>query len=69
MKFETLKIQDCLDYIKTVLYPSFYSHVPLPQRMIIATGGGAHKYEELIQKELQVTIEKRDEMDCLISGK
>jgi len=33
-----------------------------------ATGGGAYKFEELFLKEIDVRLNKLDEMDCLIKG-
>ena len=61
-KFETEKIGECIKFLKTVLGTSYL------KRNIMATGGGAHKYEELLEKELQVKLVKRDEMECLIRG-
>lgn len=33
-----------------------------------ATGGGAFKFADLFRKRLGVSIEKEDEMDCLVAG-
>jgi hypothetical protein len=33
-----------------------------------ATGGGAYKYADLFKERLGVSLEKEDEMDCLVSG-
>ncbi|KAL7749514.1 hypothetical protein RI367_005069 [Sorochytrium milnesiophthora] len=38
------------------------------QRVVIATGGGAHKYHELLTRTLGVRIEREDEMKCLVRG-
>ncbi|KAF9245687.1 pantothenate kinase [Melanogaster broomeanus] len=35
---------------------------------IMATGGGAHKFGELFEKELLVEVRPEDEMECLIEG-
>ncbi|KAG6380782.1 fumble [Boletus reticuloceps] len=35
---------------------------------IMATGGGAHKFGELFEKELSVEVRREDEMECLIEG-
>jgi type II pantothenate kinase len=35
---------------------------------IIATGGGAHKFNEVFHERLDMKIEREDEMDCLITG-
>lgn len=33
-----------------------------------ATGGGAFKFADLFRERLGVSIEKEDEMDCLVAG-
>lgn len=33
-----------------------------------ATGGGAYKFADLFKEKLGVSIEKEDEMNCLVSG-
>lgn len=33
-----------------------------------ATGGGAYKYADLFKERLGVSIDKEDEMDCLVAG-
>lgn len=33
-----------------------------------ATGGGAYKYADLFKERLGVSIEKEDEMSCLVAG-
>lgn len=33
-----------------------------------ATGGGAFKYADLFKERLGVSLEKEDEMDCLVAG-
>jgi hypothetical protein len=33
-----------------------------------ATGGGAYKYADLFKERLGVSLEKEDEMDCLVAG-
>ena len=33
-----------------------------------ATGGGAYKFADLFKERLGVSIEKEDEMDCLVAG-
>ncbi|XAR50187.1 Pantothenate kinase [Bertholletia excelsa] len=36
--------------------------------VIKATGGGAYKFADLFKERLGVSIEKEDEMDCLVAG-
>ena len=33
-----------------------------------ATGGGAYKYADLFKERLGVSLDKEDEMDCLVAG-
>ncbi|KAI9207464.1 fumble-domain-containing protein [Polychytrium aggregatum] len=68
VKFETQHIDQCVDFIHDVLYNTYAGQVPVSQRVIKATGGGAHKYYDLFQKRLGVTIQREDEMECLITG-
>ncbi|XP_047130488.1 4'-phosphopantetheine phosphatase isoform X1 [Hydra vulgaris] len=63
VKFETKYIEDSLDFIQKNLMRSGNRNISIK-----ATGGGAHKYKELIKTKLNVEVEKLDEMQCLISG-
>lgn len=63
MKFETGKIEECIDFIRNVLYQSHHADIPPAHRIIIATGGGAHKYHQLIKDRLGVDLQKQDEME------
>ncbi|GER38515.1 pantothenate kinase [Striga asiatica] len=36
--------------------------------VIKATGGGAHKFADLFKERLGISIEKEDEMNCLVAG-
>eukprot|EP00842_Homolaphlyctis_polyrhiza_P000743 jgi/Hompol1/166/HPOL_001282-RA len=62
-KFQTTQIDECIDFIETLLRDN-----PLVGRVIEATGGGAHKFYDLIRTRLGVQIQKEDEMECLITG-
>lgn len=35
---------------------------------IMATGGGAHRFGNLFEDELEVEVQREDEMECLIEG-
>jgi type II pantothenate kinase len=35
---------------------------------IVATGGGAHRFYDLLKNELGVEVRREDEMECLITG-
>ncbi|XP_077583332.1 4'-phosphopantetheine phosphatase [Stigmatopora nigra] len=61
IKFENAYIETCLDFIKDHL-------VNTDTKVIKATGGGAHKFKELLEKKLKLKVDKEDEMTCLIKG-
>ncbi len=57
-KFETSKVVECVEFVRSLLNSD---------SIIIATGGGSHKYFGLFDK-LGVQIQQVDEMECLITG-
>uniref|UniRef100_A0A8D3BPS5 4'-phosphopantetheine phosphatase n=1 Tax=Scophthalmus maximus TaxID=52904 RepID=A0A8D3BPS5_SCOMX len=61
IKFENAYIETCLDFIRDHL-------VNTGTKVIKATGGGAHKFKELIERKLGLKVDKEDEMTCLIRG-
>lgn len=61
IKFENAYIETCLDFIHDHL-------VNTDTKVIKATGGGAHKFKDLIEKKLKLRVDKEDEMSCLIKG-
>ncbi|KAI5623000.1 pantothenate kinase 4 isoform X1 [Silurus asotus] len=61
IKFENRYIETCLDFIKDHL-------VNTETKVIKATGGGAYKFRDLIEKKLKLKVDKEDEMSCLIKG-
>lgn len=76
VKFETSKINECLDFISSkqlhcggIDSPSWRKGSETGCDIVIkATGGGAYKYADLFKERLGVSIEKEDEMGCLVSG-
>ncbi|TVU10156.1 hypothetical protein EJB05_43667 [Eragrostis curvula] len=75
VKFETGKLNECLDFISSkqlhrggVDSPSWRSGAQPDDIVIKATGGGAYKYADLFKERLGVSLEKEDEMDCLVAG-
>ncbi|KAK1302878.1 Pantothenate kinase 2 [Acorus calamus] len=76
VKFETRKLNECLDFISTkqlhvggIDSPSYSSRLLTDENAIIkATGGGAHKFADVFKERLGVSIDKEDEMDCLVAG-
>ncbi|KAJ4711093.1 Pantothenate kinase 2 [Melia azedarach] len=71
-KFETSKINDCLEFIhsKKLHLGGFRRHeAPASDKILIkATGGGAYKFSDLIKEKLGVSLEKEEEMSCLVAG-
>lgn len=74
LKFETTKINDCLDFISS---NQLCTHGNLPEEkrhsagdrnLIKATGGGAFKFADLFMEKLGIILDKVDEMDCLVAG-
>ncbi|KAK4264336.1 hypothetical protein QN277_025532 [Acacia crassicarpa] len=74
VKFETNKINECLDFIYSKqlhcggLESHYSDNVADRNAIIKATGGGAYKFADLFKERLGVSIEKEDEMACLVSG-
>ncbi|KAF9580633.1 hypothetical protein BGW38_002646 [Lunasporangiospora selenospora] len=66
-KFETEKIEECIDFIDGLLKESRVRR-PDQDFVIKATGGGAHLYYDRFRERLGVSIQKEDEMECLITG-
>ncbi|KAL3309103.1 Pantothenate kinase 4, partial [Cichlidogyrus casuarinus] len=63
MQFETNNIEQGLDFIKkNILHDDFH------HKSIKITGGGAHKYSQLIASKLALEVHKQDEMECIIKG-
>ncbi|KAH8495287.1 hypothetical protein H0E87_018465 [Populus deltoides] len=61
-KFETTNINDCLQFISAnKLFFGVTIHLK-------ATGGGAYKFSDLFKEKLGISLEKEDEMDCLVTG-
>ncbi|PWZ14619.1 Pantothenate kinase 2 [Zea mays] len=54
VKFETGKLNECLDFISS--------------KQLHRGGGGAFKYADVFKERLGVSLEKEDEMDCLVAG-
>ncbi|KAK2636501.1 hypothetical protein Ddye_031293 [Dipteronia dyeriana] len=71
-KFETSKINDCLEFIlSNKLHLGGFQHHedPASDKILIkATGGGAYRFADLIKEKLGVSIEKEEEMECLVAG-
>ncbi|KAF3775698.1 Pantothenate kinase 2 [Nymphaea thermarum] len=75
VKFETGNLNDCLDFINSkqlhhggIDSPSCKNESLFEEATIKATGGGAYKFADVFKERLGVTLEKEDEMDCLVAG-
>ncbi|KAG6683655.1 hypothetical protein I3842_12G025700 [Carya illinoinensis] len=75
VKFETSKINDCLDFIYSKqlhrggMDARWHSELPANENTVIkATGGGAYKFADLFKERLGVSLDKEDEMNCLVAG-
>ncbi|CAI9300102.1 unnamed protein product [Lactuca saligna] len=72
LKFETSKINDCLDFISSKqLRCRGVQHYGFPasdKNIIKATGGGAFKFADLFKEKLDISLDKVEEMSSLVSG-
>jgi type II pantothenate kinase len=72
-RFETEKIDELVDFLKILISTSASTNHVTEEEMkkgikIIATGGGAHKYYDILVEELGIGVSREDEMECLITG-
>ncbi|XP_048445429.1 pantothenate kinase 2-like [Pyrus x bretschneideri] len=76
VKFETNKINECLDFIysKQLHRGGMDARIWNPDAptnessVIKATGGGAYKFADLFKERLGLSLDKEDEMNCLVAG-
>ncbi|CAH9087853.1 unnamed protein product [Cuscuta epithymum] len=73
VKFETVKIDDCIKFLssKQINFNGGKcqeAHDRNKNVIIKATGGGAFKFANLFKEKLGITLDKVDEMDCLVAG-
>ncbi|XXG63107.1 hypothetical protein AAC387_Pa05g1368 [Persea americana] len=73
VKFETQKLNECLDFIssKQLHRGGIDLHdcnSPDGNATIKATGGGAYKFADLFKERFGVSLDKEDEMGCLVAG-
>ncbi len=71
LKFETDRIDECFQFVrqlKTEQERSVNGSVPPGQLCVMATGGGAYKYYDVMKEVLGVEVLREDEMECLIIG-
>jgi pantothenate kinase len=69
LSFETDHIRDCVEFMKHLKDKQQTLNGSRPGELcIMATGGGAYKYHDMIRDELGVDVHREDEMECLIIG-
>jgi pantothenate kinase len=61
IQFETKHMVDAMDLIR-----HYNLHMNIQE--MGGTGGGAHKYAELLRDELAIEMKKQDELDSLVAG-
>ncbi|KAG9123339.1 hypothetical protein FRC07_015071 [Ceratobasidium sp. 392] len=72
-RFETESIEDCIEFICQLIERSAKINRVSLQEMrrsvkIMATGGGAYRYHDLMRTRTGVDVIAESEMDCLITG-
>ncbi|ORY85507.1 type II pantothenate kinase [Protomyces lactucae-debilis] len=67
-RFETADIQDLIHFLGILIEKRRAASLKHSNICIMATGGGAYKFYEMIKQELGVNIYQEDEMQCLIVG-
>ncbi|KAI9883257.1 MAG: hypothetical protein M1823_004976 [Watsoniomyces obsoletus] len=69
VKFEMDKIESCLEFMRELKEKQEKLHGSKPGDLcVMATGGGAYKYYDVMKKALGVEVLREDEMECLIMG-
>jgi len=72
-RFETTNISALVAFISELITRSAAANGVSIEEMrrgvkIMATGGGAHRFGKLFEGELEVEVQREDEMECLIEG-
>nr|XP_019014977.1 pantothenate kinase [Kwoniella pini CBS 10737]OCF53758.1 pantothenate kinase [Kwoniella pini CBS 10737] len=72
-RFETDNINDLIKFLQDLINRSAAVNRVSLEKMqknvkVMATGGGAHMYYDLLRKELKVEVKREEEMECLILG-
>ncbi|GAO14560.1 hypothetical protein UVI_02032710 [Ustilaginoidea virens] len=67
--FETDRIHDCVEFMKHLRDEQLALNGSQPGELcVMATGGGAYKFYDMIRDALGVDVLREDEMECLIIG-
>lgn len=72
-RFETDNIDACVEFIQELIERSAQVNAVSIEEMrrgvkIMATGGGALRFDQLFKEQLRVEVRREDEMECLIEG-
>ncbi|KAK6086100.1 pantothenate kinase [Seiridium cupressi] len=69
MNFETDRIVDCIEFMKHLQDKQLALNGSRSGDLcVMATGGGAYKFYDMIRERLGVDVVREDEMECLIIG-
>lgn len=69
ISYETEHIDDCLEFMRRIKRKHQRLNGGGPSDLcVMATGGGAYKYYDMIREVLGVDVLREDEMECLIIG-
>lgn len=70
VSFETDHIDDCLEFMRALKrkHETLNGSNIVPELCVMATGGGAYKFYDMIRDVLGVDVIREDEMECLIIG-
>ncbi|KAK1780499.1 pantothenate kinase [Copromyces sp. CBS 386.78] len=70
VSFETDHIDDCLEFMSALKrkHETLNGSNIVPELCVMATGGGAYKFYDMIRDVLGVDVIREDEMECLIIG-
>lgn len=73
VRFETDQIPRMVTFLKQLIADSAsvnrVSEDEMKARVkVMATGGGAYRYYDMLREELGVPVQREDEMECLITG-
>ncbi|KAK3939426.1 fumble-domain-containing protein [Diplogelasinospora grovesii] len=69
ISFETDRIDECVEFMRHLKDKQQALNGSQPGELcVMATGGGAYKYYDMIREVLGVDVLREDEMECLIIG-
>jgi type II pantothenate kinase len=70
ISFETDRVEDCVEFMRHLKDKQQALNGSKPGALcVMATGGGAYKFYDLVRDALGVDVLREDEMECLIIGK